>query len=176
MRTSAQCAIGSNLVSDAPRTVIWPVARGERQKSTQLRRSGADQLVPKPVVAGANRPAAERPSRPSAAVRGFPESCRSSRSALNRERLASRPGRSLSRSKEKNSNNPPPIISGAQARWSAKSRCTLHLTDWRLLDARELRLSKAESPPWALGAQPRFRQTCPSSSRNCRRISFACTT
>jgi len=156
--------------------MIFVRAWGERQKSTQRRRSKTSFRFSEAVVHEVGAPTAGRPSRPSASVRGFPESCRSSRSALNRERLASRPGRSLSRSKEKNSNNPPPIISGAQARWSAKSRCTLHLTDWRLLDARELRLSKAESPPWALGAQPRFRQTCPSSSRNCRRISFACTT
>jgi hypothetical protein len=38
--------------------------RGHRQQSTQLRRSGANPLVPKPVVAMASRPAPERPPPP----------------------------------------------------------------------------------------------------------------
>src|SRR5208283_5494703 len=64
MRTSAQCAIGSNLVSDAPRTVIWPVARSERQKSTQPRRSKAWFRFLEAVVHEVGVPTTERSIRP----------------------------------------------------------------------------------------------------------------
>jgi len=51
MRASAQCAIGSNLVSDAPRTVIWPVA-DDRQKSAQPRRSQTFAVASESVIPG----------------------------------------------------------------------------------------------------------------------------